>query len=121
MFEVYVLESWKGKVRLCHSTNYGKTRDFRRWTSWSIPDARMYSDYAKYSGNWETSSFDMQWNSVEKSLAAPYWFLALATGIFAYVAKPRPKLQFTLLDTLSLSVFFAIVVSGFSLWARSLT
>jgi hypothetical protein len=119
--DLYFLESWKGKLRLGFTNNSAKTSDFRRWKCWSIPDARMQSNYATYARTWGASTFNFECNDEEKALAVPYWLLALVTGCLAYFLKPEPKLQFTLLDTLYLSGLIAIAVGGILLWAKSLT
>ena len=118
-FELYCVESWKGKLRLGHSTNTGKTRHLNRWTCWSIPDARLYADYAQHVGDWEANAFVITWNAEDRSLAMPHWAWVTLAGLCVIVVKPRPKLQYGFPDLLLLTAIVAICLGAFAVWTRT--
>jgi hypothetical protein len=113
-FKLYCLESWKGKLQFSHSTNSGKTWDLNKWTYWSIPESRLYADYAQHARDWGASSFAATWTDENRSLAMPHWAWVVSAALFAILLKPRPKWQYGFPDILLLTAMVAILLIGMS-------
>ena len=112
-FELYCVESWKGKLKFQHSTNLGKHYEFNKWIIWAIPDSRMQKDYPAHSLDWASSSFDIEWTAQDRIIAMPHWALAILVGICAFWIKPKPKSQFRFADMFLLITIIAILSGAF--------
>ena len=116
-FELYSVESWKGKLQFCHSNNLGKTHQLNQWVFWTIPDTRLYNDYVQHAQEWEGRQFSIEWNTDNRSLAMPHGVWILIIGLFAYFLKPKPRWQFGFLDLVLLTAIIAVLLVTFATWS----
>lgn len=119
-FELYCVECWKGKLQLSHNYNMGKTSRIGEWVCWTIPDDRLYSDYAQHAQEWEATVFGISWTKDNKSVAMPYWVLVAFAGLISMILKPKPRLQYSFPDLLLLTTVAAVFLACIALVAKNL-